>query len=182
VWKPADNLHWQEEALCAKPQNRESRDWFFSKDPQDRYNAKNLCYGCPVRKQCIQWALEHRQIWGIWGGKDEVEIRRALSVSYKGEETRRRRYPHCPYCSARPSKLQTSSQEMSGGGRWTTAKIVTCTVCGFSWRSRTSVNAVLAYQLEREQKSEKKQKERERKARIREREKARAKAKIKKSS
>lgn len=71
---------------------------------------------------------------------------------------------------------------MSGGGRWTTAKIATCTVCGFSWRSRTSVNAVLAYQLEREQKAEKKQKERERKARIREREKARAKAKSKKSS
>lgn len=182
MWKPADNLHWQEDALCSKPQHRESRDWFFSKDPDDRYNAKNLCYGCPVRRQCIQWALEHRQIWGIWGGKDEVEIRRALSVSYKGEETRRRRYPHCPYCSARPSKLETSTQEMSGGGRWTTAKIVTCTVCGFSWRSRTSVNAVHAYQLEREQKAEKKQKERERRARIKEREKARAKAKAKKST
>lgn len=93
-----------------------------------------------------------------------MEIRRALSVSYKGEETKRRRYPHCPYCSARPSKLTTSSQEVPGGGRWTTAKIVTCTVCQFSWRSRTSVNAVENYKLEREEKLEKRLKIKERKA------------------
>jgi len=175
VWKPADNLKWQSDALCSKPQFRENREWFFSKEANERTEAKNLCYSCPVRAQCLQWALEHRQIWGIWGGKDEVEIRRALSVSYKGEETRRRRFPHCPYCSARPSKLETSTQELSGGGRWTTAKIVTCTVCHFSWRSRTSVNAVHAYQLDRQQREEKKQKERDRKARIRAKEKARAK-------
>jgi len=82
-------------------------------------------------------------------------------VSYNGEEAKRRRYPHCPYCSARPSKLETSSQEVPGGGRWTTAKIVTCTVCEFSWRSRTSVNAVEAYKLDRADKHIKKQKEKE---------------------
>jgi hypothetical protein len=54
--------------------------------------------------------------------------------------------------------------EIPGGGRWTTAKIVSCTVCEFSWRSRTSVNAVLAYQQEREDKAIKKEKEKERKA------------------
>jgi WhiB family redox-sensing transcriptional regulator len=155
VWKPANNLEWQSEASCADPNLEHMREWFFSKDPQEKYAAKNLCFGCPVRQQCLQWALEHRQIWGIWGGKDEMEIRRALSVSYKGEETKRRRYPHCPYCSARPSKLVTSSQEVPGGGRWTTAKIVTCTVCEFSWRSRTSVNAVENYNLDRQEKIEK---------------------------
>ena len=164
MWKPANNLEWQSEASCADPNKQHMREWFFSKDPQEKYAAKNMCFGCPVRKQCLQWSLEHRQIWGIWGGKDEMEIRRALSVSYKGEETKRRRYPHCPYCSARPSKLTTSSQEVPGGGRWTTAKIVTCTVCQFSWRSRTSVNAVENYKLEREEKLEKRLKIKERKA------------------
>lgn len=106
-----------------------------------------------------------------------MEIRRALSVSYKGEEVKRRRYPHCPYCSARPSKLETSAQEVPGGGRWTVAKIVTCTVCGFSWRSRTSVNAVEAYKLDREERAEKKAKLREKKAKQREKAKARLKAK-----
>lgn len=164
MWKPANNLDWQINATCAQPENRHTQEWFFSKEPKEKYDAKNLCYSCPVRKQCIQWALEHRQIWGIWGGKDEVEIRRALSVSYNGEETRRRRYPHCPFCSARPSKLETSTQEVPGGGRWTQAKIVSCTVCGFAWRSRTSVNAVEAYKLERAEREEKKLKEKEKKA------------------
>lgn len=164
MWKPATNLDWQIDALCAKADYQHARDWFFSKEPKEKYDAKNLCFGCPVRRQCLQWALEHRQIWGIWGGKDEVEIRRALSVSYKGEEARRRRFPNCPYCSARPSKLQTGSVEVPGGGRWTVAKIVTCTVCSFSWRSRTSFNAVELYNLERQEKAEKKQRLKEKKA------------------
>ena len=116
-----------------------------------------MCFECPVRSQCLQWALEHRQIWGIWGGRDEVDIRRTLSVSYSGEETRRRRYPNCPYCTARPSKLETSIEELPNGGRWTTAKVVTCTECNFSWRSRTSANAVEAYKLEKLEKDKKRE-------------------------
>lgn len=162
MWKPANTLGWQIDGLCSQPENKQTVDWFFSKDPKEKYAAKNLCYGCPVRKNCLQWSLEHRQIWGIWGGKDEVEIRRSLSVSYKGEETRRRRFPNCPYCNARPAKLETSSVEVPGGGRWTTAKIVTCSVCQFSWRSRTSVNAVEAYKQDREDRIAKRIKDKER--------------------
>jgi hypothetical protein len=127
VWKPVNNLEWQRNALCALPENRTYIDHFFSQDFSQKYTAKNLCFSCPVRSQCLQWALEHRQIWGIWGGKDEVEIRRTLSVSYLGEETRRRRFPNCPYCTARPNKLETSVAQLDTTGRWTTAKIVTCT-------------------------------------------------------
>jgi WhiB family redox-sensing transcriptional regulator len=158
VWKPAENLNWQSEATCAKPSNRYALDWFFSKDFKEKYAAKNMCFTCPVRSQCLQWALEHRQIWGIWGGRDEVDIRRTLSVSYNGEETRRRRFPNCPYCTARPSKLSTSIEELPNGGRWTSAKVVTCDECGFAWRSRTSANAVEAYKLEKNEKTKKKTK------------------------
>ena len=164
MWNTANSLKWQKDSLCAQPENVEAIEWFFSKDPQEKYAAKNLCFSCPVRKQCLQWALEHRQIWGIWGGKDEVEMRRTLSVSYKGEEARRRRFPNCPYCSARPSKLVTESVDIPGGGRWTTAKIVICTACDFSWRSRTSVNAVHAYQQERAEKAIKRQRDKDKKA------------------
>jgi len=145
VWKPAKSLEWQKQAECAKPENSDYIDWFFSKDVNEKYTARNMCFECPVRKECLQWALEHKQIWGIWGGKDEIEMRRTLSVSHLGEEVRRRRFPNCPYCTARPSKLETTTRGLPGGGRWTTAKIVYCTECGFSWRSRTSVNAVNAY-------------------------------------
>jgi hypothetical protein len=160
VWKPADSLDWQKDALCAKPKYKKYINWFFSSNPKEKNVAKNICFSCPARKDCLQWGLEHRQIWGVWGGKDETDMRRALSVSYKGEETRRRRYPHCPYCIARPFKLKTSVEQLPKGGRWTTAKVVTCTECGFSWRSRTSVNAVEAYKAEKVEKEIKKEKER----------------------
>jgi hypothetical protein len=51
--------------------------------------------------------------------------------------------------------LETSIEQLPNGGRWTTAKVVTCTECNFSWRSRTSANAVEAYKLEKEEKSKK---------------------------
>jgi WhiB family redox-sensing transcriptional regulator len=164
VWKPANSIDWQRDALCSRKEHQKNREWFFSKIPRERYDAKNICFSCPVRRQCIQWALEHRQIWGVWGGKDEMEIRRALSVSHNGEEARRRRYPNCPYCGARPSKLETSSQDMPGGGRWTVAKIVTCTTCHFAWRSRTSVNAVEAYKQDKPHKLEKRLREKEKRS------------------
>ena len=155
MWKPANNLDWQKDASCAIPSNKKYRDWFFTDDIAKKHEVKNLCFSCPVRSSCTQWALEHRQIWGIWGGLDEFEIRRTLSVSYTGEEIRRKRAPKCPYCSARPQKLSVSTEKVPGGGRWTTAKIVTCSECNFSWRSRTSANAVTYYHQEREDKLKK---------------------------
>lgn len=149
MWTPANNLEWQREGVCARPENRNKMDWFFSKEPDERHGAKNMCFLCPVRSECLQWALEHKQVWGTWGGRDELEIRRALSVSHEGEEVRRRRFPNCPHCGAWPSHLSVSVEKLPGGGRWTTAKIVTCSKCEFSWRSRTSANAVNAYHSEK---------------------------------
>ncbi|MEU2900177.1 WhiB family transcriptional regulator [Streptomyces sp. NPDC088106] len=39
--------------------------------------AKAVCRGCPVREQCLEWALETGQSIGVWGGTSETE-RRAL--------------------------------------------------------------------------------------------------------
>jgi hypothetical protein len=156
MWKPADNLNWQKSASCARPANKEYVQLFYSKEAADKNKAKNLCFSCPARKDCLQWALEHREIWGIWGGKDEIELRRALSVAYNGEEKKRNRPPNCPYCTARPGKLATSIEALPPGGRWTRAKVVTCTECGFAWRSRSSANAVENYKAEKENKKTKK--------------------------
>jgi WhiB family redox-sensing transcriptional regulator len=164
MWKPANDLGWQKKALCAQPENQDKKEWFFSSSSEERYKAKNLCFQCPVRKECVQWALENKQIWGVWGGRDEVDLRRALSVNHEGEETRRRRFPNCPHCGARPVKLITSEEELPGGGRWKVAKIVTCTQCEFSWRSRTSANAVEAYHQDRAKRLEKQEKEKAKKS------------------
>ncbi|MFE5842009.1 WhiB family transcriptional regulator [Streptomyces niveus] len=38
--------------------------------------AKAVCRRCPVREQCLQWALENGQDHGVWGGLS-VDERRA---------------------------------------------------------------------------------------------------------
>jgi hypothetical protein len=151
-----DDWHWQNKSLCAKKENKFMIDWFFSEEPEEKYAVKNLCFSCPVRKDCIKYALETKKIWGVWGGKDENEIRRTLSVDANGDEYRRNRYPQCPYCSARTSKLKTYIIDLPGGGRWTTARMVECNDCGFAWRSRTSANAVNAYHSQKTDKKPKK--------------------------
>ena len=152
------DFDWHDEAICRLPKNKHLKSFFFSNVLSEKYDAKNLCFSCPVRRTCLKWALDNKQIWGIWGGKDENEIRRALSVSHTGQEIRRQRFPNCPYCGARPSKLHVETKEDPNGGRWTTMKLVVCEECDFTWKSRTSANAVNAYhagRLSKEKKSKK---------------------------
>ena len=146
-------LDWMRDGECAKPENQSMSDYFFSADPEEKNAAKNLCFACPVREQCVKWALESGTIWGIWGSRDENELRRTLSVNAEGNEVRRGRYPQCPSCFARTSRLAVKVIDLPGGGRWTTAKVVWCTNCGFEWRSRSSANAVNAYFAERAEKA-----------------------------
>lgn len=39
--------------------------------------AKAVCGHCPVREECLRWALDTGQTIGVWGGMSEAE-RRAL--------------------------------------------------------------------------------------------------------
>lgn len=39
--------------------------------------AKAVCRGCPVKAECLTWALDHGDDYGVWGGMDPDE-RRAL--------------------------------------------------------------------------------------------------------
>ena len=147
---------WMYKAECAKPhRSQKVKDYFTSEDPGEKNFAKNICYTeCDVRKDCVVYALENSEIWWIWGGRDENEIRRTLSVNAEGNEIRRGRYPQCPYCSARTGQLSTKIVELPEGGRWTTAKAVVCGECGTEWKSRSSANAVDAYHAKRAAKRE----------------------------
>lgn len=37
---------------------------------------KAICRACPVRAECLDWALATREPFGIWGGLNEEERRR----------------------------------------------------------------------------------------------------------
>ena len=38
--------------------------------------AKDVCARCPVRRECLEFAMVHRQRDGIWGGLTDQERRR----------------------------------------------------------------------------------------------------------
>jgi WhiB family transcriptional regulator, redox-sensing transcriptional regulator len=69
---------WREHAACRD----EDPDLFFpigTSGPAllQTEQAKAVCHRCPVRDQCLEWALDTGQSIGVWGGTDENE-RRAL--------------------------------------------------------------------------------------------------------
>ncbi|MFE7324115.1 WhiB family transcriptional regulator [Streptomyces sp. NPDC057565] len=77
--------NWRMHAACRD----EDPDLFFpigSTGPAlvQTEEAKEVCRGCPVREQCLEWAMENGQDSGVWGGLGEAE-RRALK-----RRTRRR--------------------------------------------------------------------------------------------
>lgn len=146
---------WHEDAECAKPENVDKIDNFFANKPAQQWEAKKLCKICPVRIECTQWALNNKQIWGIWGGLGPEQIRRTLSVNWEGQEMRHKRFPLCPYCKAKTKHLKTETIDRPDGGRWSTMRIVRCNKCAFTWQSRTSANAVDAYHAIEQKKQQK---------------------------
>jgi len=49
---------------------------FFVRDRGDRYDpaARAACRGCPVREECLDWAIAHHET-GYWGGTTDVDRR-----------------------------------------------------------------------------------------------------------
>jgi len=74
---------WQVRAACRGPQAAAffPPPQFERKDErlQREARAKSICATCPVRRPCLEYALEIREPHGIWGGLNEAE-RRALLV------------------------------------------------------------------------------------------------------
>ncbi|MEA2011305.1 MAG: WhiB family transcriptional regulator [Actinomycetota bacterium] len=77
---------WYEEAACATY----SAEVFFppSEIPLAANQAKAICEGCPVREECLSFALETAQAEGVWGGMDAGE-RRRLRRRVRDRERRR---------------------------------------------------------------------------------------------
>ncbi|CAN5226206.1 hypothetical protein BH24ACT1_BH24ACT1_05440 [soil metagenome] len=44
-------------------------DVFFSEDLHDIARAKHICGACPVRRTCLQGAIERQEPCGVWGGE-----------------------------------------------------------------------------------------------------------------
>ena len=46
---------------------------FFPKGPVLTLDAKKFCMTCIVRSECLEFALEHDERFGIWGGLSNRE-------------------------------------------------------------------------------------------------------------
>jgi WhiB family redox-sensing transcriptional regulator len=51
-------------------------DLFFPERGASTKEAKEVCRGCVVRGDCLEYALVHGEKFGIWGGMSERERRR----------------------------------------------------------------------------------------------------------
>jgi WhiB family redox-sensing transcriptional regulator len=79
---------WQRWALCGRLPTAVSDPIFFGKEGRAPQwvlanavdEARAMCRGCPVRRQCLTAALEQGEEYGVWGGtsgrqRDRLRIR-----------------------------------------------------------------------------------------------------------
>ncbi len=64
--------NWQDDANCLGV----DPDLFFPERGASTREAKEVCRGCVVREQCLEFALQNGEKFGIWGGMSERERRR----------------------------------------------------------------------------------------------------------
>lgn len=63
---------WQDFANCLGV----DPDLFFPERGASTREAKEVCRGCVVREECLEYALGNGEKFGIWGGMSERERRR----------------------------------------------------------------------------------------------------------
>lgn len=69
----AVEVDW-EQALCAKKVTSGEVDknlWHCPGDTKPSAQAADICFECPIRKQCLEFACASGERYGIWGGIPE---------------------------------------------------------------------------------------------------------------
>lgn len=75
----SEELAWQMDAPCAQT----DPEIFFPEDKEDVRLAKRICKTCPVVLQCLAFAMENSETFGVWGGTTARE-RQILRKRGKG--------------------------------------------------------------------------------------------------
>jgi WhiB family redox-sensing transcriptional regulator len=66
------DTRWMDQANCLGV----DPDLFFPSRGESTAEARAVCAGCVVRAECLEYALEGAEKFGIWGGMSERERRR----------------------------------------------------------------------------------------------------------
>jgi WhiB family redox-sensing transcriptional regulator len=74
------NTAWMEAGVC---QNKdEDGKIFFPDAGNNAFAAKRMCARCPVREKCLDWSIETRQMYGVWGGVAEKKRRKMMHLRH----------------------------------------------------------------------------------------------------
>lgn len=66
------NCDWMDQAAC----RGRNPDIWFPEGAESAAQAKAICAGCPVRIECLEYAIETHTYSGVWGGLTDGERRR----------------------------------------------------------------------------------------------------------
>lgn len=82
---------WRDQAVCS---SEEVTQIFFPVGVTGQAavqieDAKAVCVECPVRQECLEYAITTNQEYGIWGGTSEEE-RRVLRRKWRQEQRAQR--------------------------------------------------------------------------------------------
>ena len=70
--QPDSDTAWMNAGNCRSI----SPSVFFPSDGVGVEVARQICQTCPVKQQCLEYAIHHRIDHGVWGGASERERRR----------------------------------------------------------------------------------------------------------
>ena len=134
---------------------KDSNDWFedafcLGADPEDFFDEtleddiiSDFCSICPVRDLCLQYGLENKNIFGVWGGVKSIDMRKALSTDTYTRPTTKR--PICPRCKNKQTELDRSQRTENG---------VFCPKCGLKWKASVKLKVFLEYDINEDDKKE----------------------------
>lgn len=73
AWSPAsERVEWMDDASCAEV----GTELFFPEVGEPADDAKRICKGCPVRLDCLTYAMDNNEQHGLWGGLTTNQRRR----------------------------------------------------------------------------------------------------------
>jgi WhiB family redox-sensing transcriptional regulator len=79
---------WRDQAACRDVVTADY-DPFFADTAELQVEAIAICATCPVRDDCLTFAVRTGQHYGIWGGQPQQMVRRLIAADRAGRPHRR---------------------------------------------------------------------------------------------
>ena len=97
-------LEWQGRAACRDVDPElffpASQDYTAPANVRALIEAGAVCGRCPVRRECLTYAVDSGQTYGIWAGRSPAELRAIRRTRAAGDpDPEVDRDPMCPGCS-----------------------------------------------------------------------------------